>query len=199
VRRPGHHAAAAARIERAGHAEVAQHRPVRLHDQVLRLDVAVHDADPVGGGQRGAQLHDQIELAAERQRRLVGGVDGAQQVAQGPPAQELHGDEQLIAMLAEVVHPAHVGVRHPAGQPHLGAQSLPVVRVARQLRVQELEGDRLVELAVVHFIDRAHAPFAERPDDLVAAGQHLAGIDGLPVGGANTRGRPVSPPQRHRR
>ncbi len=133
------------------------------------------------GRQRRAELADQIDHPGQRQRRLGAGLHVAQDRAQRPARHLLHRDEEVILVLAEVVDPADVGVRDPAGQADLTAQPLPVLGVVRQLAAQQLQRDPLVELEVVDDIDDAHAAFTEQLEDAVAAGQQRARHD---LGGA---------------
>jgi hypothetical protein len=174
VRGAGDHAPRGADLDRAGDAEVREDRARLFDDDVVRLDVAVDDADPMGRGQRRCQLLDEVDLAAQGPGVAPGRVDVLHHRAQGRPAQELHGDEQLLAVLAEVVDPAHVRVRDPTGQPDLLAQPLPVVGISGQLDVEQLERDGLLELVIEHLEHRAHAADPERADDLVAVGEQVA-------------------------
>ena len=55
------------------------------------------------------------------------------------------------------------------------AKPLDDVRLAREARMDHLERDQLVELAVVRAVDRAHATGAEQLEHVVAARERPPG------------------------
>jgi len=162
------------------------------HD-VGRLEVAVEHAALVDRGQAGG----------DRARDLVGLVgretaDPPQQRREVLAVDELHRQEMEPVHLLDVVHPAHVGVRHLAREAHLLEQRLEARRVIAQLRGQELERDRLAELEVDRAVDLAHAAAPDPLDDAVAPGQHVTRDESLALGRRGRRGHGSLSPWRAR-
>ena len=71
--------------------------PSDAHEDVARLDVAVIDRRVVRGAQAGAELDHEIELAFDRHRVAL-----LQEVLERRPAQQLHDDEETVAVFADV-------------------------------------------------------------------------------------------------
>ena len=86
---------------------------------------------------------------------------------EGDAVHELHGNERLVAMLADFVDSANVGVIERRSGAGLAAKAFEGQRVARKLVRQELEGDEAAELGVFGFIDHAHAAIAQLFEDAV--------------------------------
>ena len=93
--------------------------------------------------------------------------------AQRAAVHELHREEALARVLAELVEPADARVRHAPRQLDLREEARPSVRRAEQPGADHLERDVLGERAVVGAIDGAHAAAAEEGADLVAAREHV--------------------------
>jgi hypothetical protein len=154
-----------ARDPEVGH----QRLPVRQQD-VLRLDVPVDRAVPVG--------------IVERQRRLAGDAhrvgDGQLALAPEPVAQALafdvrHGEPQATRRLARVEHGKDVGVLQAGGELDLAQEPLGA-EAGRHLGVEHLEGHRAVVPQVAGEVDRGHAPTPELTLERVALGQPLPQI-----------------------
>ncbi len=157
-------------LQEAGQSEVHDPGPpVVVDHDVLGLEVAVDDPDPVGFGQ--AFRH----LAGDG--RGPAGPDGP-----GPPDELLevlaldvfHGQEVDQSGFAQVVEPADVAVGDLAGVLELVLEALDGRGVEPDLGLDDLEGHDLLQLLVEGLIDRAHAAFAQLLDDLVAAGEQGA-------------------------
>ncbi len=165
IRRPHQHLALQPRVgvDPAGDAEVEDLQDARVpaDHQVGGLDVAVDDAVPVGVGQADADLLHQGDPPRQGQRRRA--VD---ELAEGFTGDELHRDERLILVGADVVDRDDVGVLEPGRQPRLAQEPLAQVVAVDP---QDLEGD----LALGHWVERqiehAHATVRNALTELVAA------------------------------
>ena len=157
---------AVARVVGAGEAEVEDADAAVLADEdVVGFEVAMDDADGVGGGEAlaggGEDLEDLAPGAA-----LVG-----EPGAQGLAGDQLHGDEELVVDAADLVDLDDVGVGE-AGEGlglALEAGLADAEAVVVDAGAQELEGDAAVELGVVGGVDDGHAAVAEGAGDDVAA------------------------------
>ena len=168
----------AAGVERAGDAEVHDLGVAVLVDHdVLRLEVAVDDAQPVGLGQPFGDLPGQADGLG-----LVEVARPADEALEVLAGDVLHGDVDGQPLLADVVHPADVPVGDLAGQLDLVSEALDDLEVRGDLGLEELEGDDLADLAVVGLVDHAHAALADLLDDLEAAGERGAPLE-APRGG----------------
>ncbi len=76
-----------------------------VDEDVVRLEVAVHDAGGVGGSQTLAGALEHLHHLAPGARAL------GQPAAQRAPGHQLHGQEDLVGVRADVVHGDHVRVR----------------------------------------------------------------------------------------
>ena len=96
-----------------------------------------------------------------------------------PAFHQLHGEEDAVAVGADVVDGEHVRVREPGHGPRLAEQPL-AERGGVSRRPQHLERHRPVQLEVAGFVDDAHAARADGPHDLVAPslGSAFGGIGG---------------------
>jgi hypothetical protein len=138
------------------------------HHDVGGLDVAVDDALLVGRPQGLDDLGGGLEGFAGGQGPL------ADPVAQGPALDELHGEEELVLDLADLVDAADVGMAEGRGRLGLADEAGPDGRVRVGRLGQELEGDLAVEGGVLGQIDLAHAALAELAEDGVFAGDRPA-------------------------
>ena len=170
--RPDHDAGAgqAARPAREGDSEIHDPDvPLAVDHDVLGLEVAVDDADPVGLVQA---LGD---LAADGDGLGLGQVArAADEALEVLAADELHGDEGRESLLADVEHAADVAVGDLAGELDLVPETLDRLRVRCDLGLEELEGDLFLDPGVVDLVDAAHPALAQLLDDLVAAGEGRA-------------------------
>ena len=165
VRRPHEHLALQRRVgvDPAGDAEIEdlQDPRVAADHQVRGLDVTVDDAVPVRVGEADADLLHQGDPPRQGQRRAT--VD---ELAEGLAGDELHRDERLILVGADVVDRNDVGVLEPGGQPGLAQEPLPQILA---VDAQDLEGD----LALGHWVERqiehAHATVRNALTELVTA------------------------------
>src|SRR6478735_2248319 len=101
-------------------------------------------------------------------------------------------DDELPAVVGPAVDDGDdVRMREPCDRPRLAAEALDVFRVVRVVLVEDLDRDAPVELAVVCAEDARHAAGAHELLELVAVGDHLAGLRGP------RHGRGCGPGSRH--
>jgi len=91
----------------------------------------------------------------------------ADPLAQRLPLEQLHHDEMLPGVLADVVDHADVGVGERRGRARLALEALDGARVLRHLERQELERHGTAEAGVLGLVDDAHPSAAELLDDSV--------------------------------
>ena len=155
---------------RLGHAEVEHARePVRTHEDVLRGDVAMHDAEQLprfaGGlvGRVEAVQHLRHHGGHHLHRRWL--------VAMGEEAPErlavhvLEHERQLLVLRHHVERRHHVGVLDPRAQARFVEQRRHQHRRLGEARVQSLDGD-----------DAAEAHLPTQPPEVHRG--HASGCDG---------------------
>ena len=86
----------------------------------------------------------------------------------------LHRNEQIFAVLVELVHPADVFVSDPSGQLDLVPEPVDGLLVEGDIRVKDFEGDLFANFLIVGAIDDAHAAGAELLDQFEPPGEKLA-------------------------
>src|ERR1035441_3596993 len=78
-------------------------------------------------------------------------------VLQRQPVQKLHGDERLLATLADVVNGADVGMIESGGSTSFTSETFQYLRVSGNVIRQELERNETTEFGVLRLVDHAHA------------------------------------------
>jgi hypothetical protein len=146
----------------AGEAEVGDAGPGAAHEDVGGLEVAVDEADLMRGGEAVAGLAEHVDDLGPGPRA------DTQPVAEGAALDVLHGDEDLVAVDAGLVHADDVRVLQAGHGLGLALQAFAGA-LAGGHRLEELEGDGAAELGVVGGVDDAHAAGAEQLLDLEAA------------------------------
>src|SRR5262249_44883482 len=155
----------------AGDAEVgALGPPLGVDDDVVGLDVAVHDAALVGEAGRAQDLDRQVDRGQQVERGLL-----ADDLLERPPVQVLHRDVVGALPLAAVEDRDHVRVRERGGAGGLALEALHELGVLGEAAVQELEGDQARELHVLG------APHVGHPARAHPVQQPVAPIDQLVV------------------
>ena len=86
---------------------------------------------------------------------------------QGDAIEKLHGDEGPLAVLADFVDGANVGVVESGGGARFAAKAFESLRVAGQIIREELEGDEAAQFGVLSLVDHAHASAAKFLDNAV--------------------------------
>ena len=136
-----------------------------LQQDVLRLDVAVHDVLPV-------RIVERVRRLAHEAHRLVHGEPllpfepGTQRLA----VDEGHDVVQEAARAPGIVQRKNVGVHQPRSRSNLGQKALGAHR-PRQVGVQNLDGDGAVVPQILSEIDGRHPADADLAVDVISAGQ----------------------------
>ena len=153
---------AALRLEGPREAEVADPRaPVGPDEDIVRLEVAVHEPGGVRGGEASTGLRQHLQHLGK-----LAGPRG-EPISERAAVDELHRNEDLIVVRARVVRRDDVGVREP--RDGLGLTEDAALRRARGLLdANELQRHPPVELGVARGIDGAHRALAELLLDDVA-------------------------------
>jgi hypothetical protein len=146
-----------------------------VDEDVVRLDVPVDDAVPVGVAERRQHLAD------VRHRDGHGaGAARDDQLLEGAALDVLHDDVVRALRLAPVVDRDDVRVGEPGGVRRLPAEALDELDVVRVPLVEHLDRDLAAELLVLGEPDVGHAAGAELPLEPVPAGEDRAAslVDG---------------------
>ncbi|MCY1013979.1 hypothetical protein OV079_52340 [Nannocystis pusilla] len=154
-------------VGRAREAEV-QHldRAVVAHHHVGRLEVAVHETRAMGRLEPAAGADERRHDRAPRPVLLRPRVEGR-------AAHELHGDEHLAVVLADLVDRDDVGVLQAGHRLGLAHQSAARQRqVAHRLAEQHLDRDLAIEEVVVGRVDHPHPAATDEAQDLEAPDLH---------------------------
>ncbi len=157
------------RLDRAGQPEVCDlHHAVVGEQDVLGLDVAVHQPGAVRCGQ-GAEhrLHDRDGRGRAEPAAL------AEQVAQRAALDELHDEEHVMTVGADlvtlVIDRDGVQMGESGRGPGLAGEPVAEVRIGRQRRRHHLDGNEPVEPFVDSRVDRGHTAAGDRLQDPVPA------------------------------
>ncbi len=132
-------------------------------EQILGLEIAVHDAAGVRGREPARDLNRIVDGPANGQRSV------RQFVAERPAFEQFVDDKGRAVVLAGVEHHQDVGVVEGARRARFLRESPEPFRVGRDIARQRLEGDIAPEPHVPRPIDDTHAAFAYRADDFVRA------------------------------
>ena len=121
----------------------------------------MHDALGVRGLERVGDLDGQIQQPLRSERLAL------DHVLQRGAFQQLHDDEGLAFVLADLVDGADVRVIQGCGRPRLTPKPVEGALVPRRLAWQELERDVAIEDGVLRAIDDAHAAASQLLDDAI--------------------------------
>src|SRR5262249_15785108 len=119
-------------------------------EQVLRLQITMHDAFGMGGGQPVGNLLSVVNNNAHRQRAFV------QLFAQYFAFQQFGHNEWVALVIADVVHRQNVWVIERRGSESLLLEAEQSVGVLRKRGGQDFDGDFAVEPSVAGAPDFAH-------------------------------------------
>ncbi len=148
-------------VERLRDAEVGDlDRAVRGDHDVLRLQVAVHDAARLGVRQ---PREDALEHPGDLRQRQV-----RDERPQRPALDVLHRDVRGALVLEEVVDGDDVRMAERAGDTRLADETLGESGVGGVKRRQLLQGDDAVEVGLPGEIDDCHPAAADLTDDVVS-------------------------------
>ncbi len=161
-------------VERPGDTEVREHTVIAREQDVLRLDVTVHDALPVGMAQGIGDLERDPDGVSQRELRLAG-QSLPKRLARDVRHREPEG---LHRAAGRRRRPAledrqDVGMLETGGDLDLPHEALGAQRVG-QLRAQHLEGDQPIVPEIARQVDRGHAPPAELALEQVAVTKRVA-------------------------
>ena len=144
--------------------------PAAVDHDVRRLEIAMHDAPLVRGGEAGADLARDLERAVLRKA-----ADAPEQRREILAVDVLHRQERVALDFVDVVDAADVRMRHLPRHPHFGVELREPRGIAIDRLGQEFQRDRLAELQVVGAIDLTHAALCRAADDAVAPAEEGAG------------------------
>ncbi len=158
-------------IGRPREAEVAdKHPPVRADEHVRRFEVAVDQPGRVGRREPATGGEEDALDVAPAPRRL------GEPLAEVDAVDELHGDEQLVAQLTDLIDLDDVGVGQAGHRLGL-AEDPPAPLGARAgQRASQLDRHLAVELRVVRGAHDTHAALAELLQKCVAADRRRLGV-----------------------
>ncbi len=173
---------------------------VLADDDVLRLQVAVHDARLVRLGKPACDLERDVKRGRDRERAV------GEHLAQRLPLDELHRDEDAPLVLADLVHRRDVWVRDRGRGARLAEHPLSPIVVRLERRRQYFERDRAAQRLVLSPVDDAHPPLAEPPENpkvsdarRVRRRQRRARAPWRQRGAARRHCRSIPPPRCHLR
>ena len=119
------------------HLDVVATRALVEHDQVLELEIAMHDVQRVRRIQRVADLHPDVRDAGDRKRALA-----LEHTEERASLDQLHRDEQApVVDLPEVEHAHRVGVRELARELGFAKEAADRHRVTRERAIDQLDRD----------------------------------------------------------
>jgi hypothetical protein len=137
-------------IERLGKTEIEHLDLAVASDLNIRgLEVAVHDAPPVGGLKRLGDLPRDPNRVANRQRAAL------EAFGQRRPRNVLQHEEACFTRLLETVNGGNVRMVQRRERACLSLQSLPSV-VLQQLGTHDLQRDGPIQLRVDGLVDDTH-------------------------------------------
>ena len=164
-------------FDELGEAEVQHLHDVVVPDHdVRRLDVAVHDAGGVRGGQRERRLLRHVERVGEPHPPL------AQLLPERHAVNVFGGDEGCVVLETDLVDGEDVRVVQRRGGVRFLLEPVEPLRVRRVLRRQQLERDAAAQPRIVRQVHLAHPTNSESLLDAVmaerAVGRELFGHAG---------------------
>ena len=155
-----------------GQAEVDDHHArvlqVAFQHDVLGLEIPVHQAGSLRGHEHLRQLSCDVKGERDVEARQV----LVHEPAEGLPLEELHGEEERVVVLAEVVDLDDPGMLQRREQPRLAEEAVPAVLVLRRGAGDDLEGHVAPERRLLGAVDGPHPAGAEHLADREALGDH---------------------------
>ena len=150
-------------LERFRQPEIAhEDLVVLIHQEVLRLQIAMDHAFGVRSSQRFGDLLRKLQDALQRHLRIV-----ANDVLQILAFDERHGNEAETADIAHVVDTQDVLMGNLAGENQLLLEALQRIRLADGSVAHDFDGYGAVQVFIVGLINSAHAALAEKSFDAV--------------------------------
>ena len=124
----------------------------------------MHDAPAMRVVQRRGDLRTYRRRRAGGDRTLL-----HEHIRQRPAREIRHHDEDRFRRLGVVDDRADVRVYELARRLGFAAESLPHFRVAREVRVQDLDHERSLEQLMLGVVDVRHAAAAQPPNHAIPA------------------------------
>ena len=151
-------------LDRLGEAEVEDlHHAIAGHEEVFRLQIAVHDVPVVGRSKAACRLDPEVDDGS------LGELSSADEIPNGTATQKLGDEIQGVAVFSHVEQRHDVRVRERRDRAGLFRETLASRLIVGQMGRQHLDGHLTIESAVAGPIDGAHATRADRRDDGVPA------------------------------
>jgi hypothetical protein len=161
-------------VHPAGEAEVEQlHPAVRQHHHVLRLEVAVHDAGRVRGGEGGGELAGDRGGVGDREAAVR---RAGEELGEGGAVVVGHDEEARPLVLAGLVDGADVRMVEAGGGPRLAPEARRVGGACLAPLEEELDRHLPPQLDVRGEVDHPHAAAAERAQQPVVGDQPPGGL-----------------------
>src|SRR5712692_3466944 len=150
-----------------GDAKVHHHNAaLRLDQNVVRFQVAVHHAFGVCRLQSPADLVDDLDFFFERERRAI-----VQKRVEVAALHEFHGDEFDALRFAKIENADDIAVGDLARKDQFLLEALKYFRLPGQFRTDYFNRHHAVELAVTSLVNSTHAAFAKNFDEFVAVAE----------------------------
>ena len=143
--------------------EVEQLRAALGQHHVTRLQIAMHHVVSMCRIESVRDLNPDLQRLVDRQRAFL------QPVGERLTVEQLHHEERRAVVLSYVMERADMRVRQLRDGSRFPVQPVFELRVPSERGAQDLDGDGPVEPRVARLVDFAHAPRAERREDLVGA------------------------------
>ena len=135
--------------------------PVALQEQVLGLEIAMHDAARVGGGERLGDGDADLDGLAR------GEGSATQPLAKVLALEELRHDVRLAVGGADVVDADDIGMRQQARRPGFDLEPAQTLRIGGKARGQRLDRHIAPEPGVARAMHLAHAARADEAEYFV--------------------------------
>ena len=150
----------ATQAEDLGEAEVGDfHAPFAVDEDILRLDVAVHDAFVVGVLQRVAELRNDLQRPSGRK------LPGLLELPQIYAIDVFHDEVVHSAGFAELVHRNDGGVTEAREGAGFAIEAIGKAPAIGGLWREDFQGDEALEGRLARFVHGAHASLAEERND----------------------------------
>ena len=131
------------------------------HENICRLDIAVNDA------RRVRRIESIGNVDSKRQQLFQFKRPPTNTMLERHTVQELHRDEGLPVLLANVVNGADVGMIQSRGRLGFALKARQSLRILGDIVGKELQRDEAMQPRVFRLIDHAHAAAVEPFDNTV--------------------------------
>lgn len=157
----------------ASQAEVRDAQPIVFADEnVLRLEIAVHQSRGVRGVEPGDRLPRERECSLEPS--TIEARSSIAPLRERAPLHQLHHEVHATFVAASLVHRGHVGMDDPRHHLRLVQHPLCAALGDRNAR-QYFDRNAAIQDGIVCAIHRAHATATDQVDDLEAFDPHRRG------------------------